>query len=327
MTAIANTTASTNPLENYTIYDPNYVPLPMGFTNNTGSICWGNSFIQLMLSIPSFNKTLLECENDLLGNNLAMECIKLIKSQLSGEESDASPTTVLNAMIYQSKIKKINLDMSTSRQDCVDTAFTAFIELLDCKKIELLFNNVYQLTIVCERCSEVAVQTRDKAFRIPIFTTFPLDTEAEFTMFLRVHPSEVDVYKCDKCGHTMKMVYREEKLKMVREVIVIIFNKYYDKKLNWFPQELHINSNNGKTLNYKLIGKVEHSGSLNSGHYWASVKRRDTDNTSPVYQNWYELNDGSAKPGNSNPTSNTFMIAYHMVEPTQRGQIKAVNNQ
>jgi ubiquitin C-terminal hydrolase len=87
---------------------------------------------------------------------------------------------------------------------------------------------------------------------------------------LKIHPSEHDYYKCDECGERMVKFYRAERLKMLREIVVIIFNKFQSKENRWFPQELSFKAKDGKpSLKYKLVGKIEHSGNASSGHYWA----------------------------------------------------------
>lgn len=130
---------------------------------------------------------------------------------------------------------------------------------------------------------------------------------------MRIHPSECEYFKCD-CGEKMVKFYRAEKLKMLREVVVIIFNKFQMKDNRWFPQELTFGAKGGSTLNYRLVGKIEHSGTRFGGHYWAQSFRG---------KSWTRLNDSGVTVGNSAHSSDTFMVAYHIVDPLEAAEEKS----
>lgn len=304
------------PVENtpeYCYYDPKFVPTKFGM-NNIGAICWCNSIIQLMLGLPSVNRVLLECEEELRDNVFACEYIKVLKATLPNS-SDYPPVdttalasasaSILGAFMTQLKLRGFNLNMGVS-QECVDEAFTLFIDMFGCPRLERLFSNVYELIINCTGCQKKVSSIRDKSYRIQLFTNVQLINQEKFCTFLRIHPSECDFYKCE-CGEKMAKFYRAERLKMLREVVVIIFNKFQNKDNRWFPQELIFNARNGRPpLKYRIAGKVEHSGSRFGGHYWAQSLRDDK---------WYRLNDSSVTDGESQPNASTFMVAYHIVDP------------
>lgn len=309
----------------YVTYDAKFVPWSFGF-NNIGAICWGNSLIQFMLSIPSLNKTVLECESSLSSNPFAMEYIKLVKSCIDNPVTSeqiqqplyqndsqlATASASILAKLIQRAHKKGQSCKMGMGQECADEAFTLFIEMLDCSAVDRLFNNVYELSIKCTNpsCGKIVSSIRDKSFRIAMFDDNYITTQEQFARYLKIHPSQVDFYKCDDCGNKMAKTYRSETLKMIREVIVIIFNKYYVKTHKWFPQELSFGSINNTTLKYELCAKIEHSGTTSGGHYWAETKRWDENATA---QDWYRMNDSHVSKATSQPTPNTFMIAYHLV--------------
>jgi ubiquitin C-terminal hydrolase len=56
-------------------------------------------------------------------------------------------------------------------------------------------------------------------------------------------------------------------------------------------------------LRYKLIGKIEHTGTMNGGHYWAHSFRAGS---------WWKINDANLAPSNAESSENTFIVAYHM---------------
>jgi len=298
----------------YLYYNSSFVPTKFGM-NNVGAICWCNSMIQLMLSLPSVNQTLLECEEELKDNAFASEYIKVLRATLPNSPElppvdtsrlAAASAAILGGFLTRVRTECKNLNISSS-QECADEAFTLFIDMLGCPRVEKLFSNVYELIITCKTCQKRVSSVRDKSYRIQLFTNVHLEDQEKFCRFLKIHPSECDYYKCEKCGEIMSKFFRAEKLKMLREVVVIIFNKFQMKDNRWFPQELIFRARDNKPpLKYKLVSIIEHSGTRFGGHYWVQSFRDGS---------WCRLNDSSVTLGDPNPTSATFMIAYHLVEP------------
>lgn len=300
----------------YYYYDSKFVPTRFGL-NNVGAICWCNSMIQIFLGLSSMNRVLLECEKELSENVFAREYIKVLKATLpnspdyppiSTEKLAGASAAILGAFLTQLRVKGSHLNMSFG-QECVDEAFTLFIDMFGCPRLERLFSNVYELVITCTGCKNKVSTIRDKSYKINLFTRVQLNNQEQFCTYLKIHPSEHDYFKCD-CGERMVNFYRAERLKMLREVVVIIFNKFQSKENRWFPQELTFKARDGKApLKYKLVGKIEHSGNMHGGHYWAHSFRDGK---------WNRLNDSSVTDGDSNPNATTFMIAYHMVDPNEQ---------
>lgn len=305
------------PVQEYYYYDPAYVPVKFGM-QNTGAICWFNSLLQMMLGLPALNRTLLECESELKSNPFATEYIKVLKaSGIGSSDVPVNPASllpasaaILGALLIRTRQKGIRMNMGVG-QECADEGFITFIEMLDCPQVERLFSNVYELIIDCAGCKKKVSSIRDKSFRIQMFTQVPLETKEKFCTYLRIHPSEHDYFKCD-CGHMMTKFYRAEKLKMLREIVVIMFNKFITKDVRWFPQELTFKGRDNRDLNYRLVGKIEHSGTRLSGHYWAHSVRNGE---------WTCLNDSGVSAGNSEPSPNTFLCAYHLVNPGDSNQV------
>lgn len=308
------------PKPDYMYYDSKYVPEPFGL-NNIGAICWCNSLLQMMLGLPSLNKVLLDSENELSGNPFAMEYIKVLKATLPNDINiaiDTSKLTIASAAVlggFLTKLRQNGLTIQMGAgQECVDEAFTLFIDMFGCPKIENLFSNVYELIVECKHCKKKVSSIRDKSYRLQLFTNVKLEDQNKFCGFLKVHPSECDFYKCEECGNCMSKFFRAERLRMLREVVVIIFNKFQMKDNRWFPQKLVFGAKKKHPddapppLTYKLVGKIEHSGTTSGGHYWAQSLRGN---------NWYRLNDNSVMYGDHTPTHNTFMVAYHLVDPEE----------
>lgn len=287
--------------QEYLTYDTDYVPpaFPLG---NPGALCWFNSLLQTMLGMSALNRAILEAADDLHDNVFAREYIRILNVALAGDGASlaGASSTLLQAMIDQARRERIPLSLGNG-QECADEGFVKFVELLKCPHVEKLFDSVYELNITCTSCKKVASSVRDRSSRIQMFSQVPITTQDLFARYLRAHPSECSYYKCD-CGHTMANFQRVEKLKMLREIMVIVFDKFVAKSNKWFPETLSFRNTSGGQTQYKLIGKIEHSGTMHSGHYWAhSLRGR-----------WMQMNDTSVHPGSSTPAPGTFMVVYHM---------------
>ena len=303
----------------YQYYDEGLTTANFGL-NNTGVICWCNSLLQVLFSLPALNKVLLEYEDELRDNIFAAEYIRALRAGLAqaGALSNDNNTIpyaaggldnvsgrILRAFMLRLKQKNMTLNIGNG-QECTDEAFTMFIDMFGCPAVERMFSNIYELSIKCPACRKIASLTRDKAYRITMFAKL-LETPEQFCNYIRLHPSECSEYKCD-CGHVMTNFYRTEKLKMLREIVVIMFNKFQHKDNRWFPQTLKFRAKVGHNLQYRLVGKIEHSGTMFGGHYWAHALRRGT---------WTKFNDSAVTAGTPEPTEHTFMLVYHIVHPDE----------
>jgi ubiquitin carboxyl-terminal hydrolase 2/21 len=192
-------------------------------------------------------------------------------------------------------------------EECANEGFVWFIDMLGCSRVERLLLNRYEISFICPNCNKDAFRVIDKAYQIEMFTKIRIETQDDFIDWLKVHPEEGDAYKCEKCGHCVVKFNKKRQLKRMSEIVIVVFNQYQEKTKRWFPPQLTFPTNNGGTLNYQLVGKIEHSGTMHGGHYWAQ-SLRDGD--------WAQLND-NAMPclGNSKPTPETYMIAYHLMPP------------
>jgi ubiquitin C-terminal hydrolase len=93
---------------------------------------------------------------------------------------------------------------------------------------------------------------------------------------------------------------------MIPEIIVCSFNIYARNGVartpRYFPLTLEFPATSGGTMMYKLVGQIEHSGSLAGGHYWARGLRKN---------GVFRLNDTSTAPSTFETTSGTYIVAYH----------------
>lgn len=291
----------------YAVYNPAEVPEPFGLYN-TGVICWCNSLLQVLLSCSSLNETLLKNANALVDNPLATEYIQILRAttKTPGPINHAalalSGQNILKAFIHAIRLRGQSVGQWTS-QECVNEAFTMFIDIFNCEPVSKLFTNIYELSITCDGCGKTVSTIRDKSYSVHMFHGFKLKTEKQFCTWIRAHISENDHFACT-CGKVMSKYNRIEKLKMLSEIVVIVFNKFYVKSNIWFPDQLHFDTKNNTVLTYRLVGQIEHGGNMQGGHYHARALRGDS---------FKCFNDASVSEQPAGSTPETYMIVYHLV--------------
>lgn len=290
----------------YLYYNANFVPAAFGL-KNSGVICWFNSTLQFLLGIPSFNELLLACKKDLENNKLATAYIELLNDAL--HNSNKTGFIGRNAEILAEYRKMLRVNHSTiqtgNKQECADESITFIIELLGCKRIEQLFTLSYEKISKCGRCGNIQTSPRDFNTKIIVYDNAHLNTPADFQQYLKYNPSVLTDYTCENCKITSPTSNEVRILKMLNEVIIIIFSKYTRKFNTSFPDTLEFNSTDGNKLTYDLIGKIEHFGNASGGHYVAHSKRKGK---------WYLLDDNTVTDGDWHPSTNTYMLAYHLVK-------------
>lgn len=298
-------------------YDPKSVPPPNGFFN-TGAICYWNALIQSLVSLPAFNRALLANEDKLSKNEIASAIINYLKESFESTDDVETNTRkfanrsnlVLKALV--AKMRKThrftNLEFG-QRQESASEGFVLLIDMLNSKEIERVFHNRYSATSWCDTCKKTIMDTTDMSFQINMFfNNKPTDAESFKNQILK-YASVHEGYKCEECDAITEKGSRHHSLKMLREVVVIEFNKYMIKDMRWFPEEMEFPSTYAKPLKYKLISIIEHSGGLSGGHYWCRAWRP----TSPTDGKFYKFNDESVSDADSSPSTASYMLFYHVV--------------
>ena len=277
-------------------------------------------------------------------NPVARKLIELIKAALSLKESisdnhqehliklnisNLSPDIWKEMVMFLCKKNGVKIQQFMAGQQCAGEGFHCLLESLDnCNAIQNIFLHRYKFMIYCDDCNKCVstVDSMNNLFEVqPDLKTEQLEkfkrydkvcleanseyNNQEMNMFLAKQSGYVDKFyicpECKKDGEKYKISY----LVMVPEVLVILSKKYTSER------KLHINTEFPKTLEfagldsntklkYEAVSQIEHSGSLESGHYWAISRRNN---------GWYKLNDNSVTKSEFNPTENTYIVFYHLV--------------
>jgi len=327
----------------YIYYDDKYVPKPFGVIN-TGSICWFNSAIQTLLSCSQFNYMMIEKEEKLKNNKLAITYIEILKTLFNNEETnkpdqDTISIKLLKSMISELKKQKRKSDLASFGQKDASEGIIMFIDLIDpvCEYgIFQLFLHRYENTSICLNCKNISYTNKTEPPNIPNDITFRsvINTEKEFIENILTHWSPNDGITCEKCGVKSDNSVVLYILKMVREIIMIIIRNTNEGSINPknmikneisldkfeypYPEFIYMPSISNSKLKYKLVSVIEQFGgrqwnnSLNNrasstsgGHYTATCYRDGK---------YWDLNDTMVNSSSFKHSKNAYVLMYCLTE-------------
>lgn len=293
------------------VYNDDFIPDVMRL-NNTGVICYFNSLMQVLFSCSAFNQHMLENKSlfvdaELKGKPLGIMYIKLLEENgilLDGTKvirTSKTPfnihlgtvTPILKELIESRRKKKSSANLLHHQQECYSDGFIYFIEELSDvdPTIGDLFSIRYKMVIYCRVCKTTKQGPQDKPnFYYPLFEENPilqgnLDSKTRIEDYIKRQIHIPEDYKCDKCKSENKPIVNNGvkictpniqqiyKLARISSIIMLVFNKYNEKKHVYFPDSLDFISAQGSLLHYELIAQVEHYGTKNAGHYLTKCRR------------------------------------------------------
>ena len=304
-------------------YDEKFVPNSFGLVN-TGSICYFNSMLQLVISCSSFTRKILELGEEMNKTLTGTELLKFVKmyTDVNSVDIGICSTNILNALKQDLIRKKSKIHFGIG-QESASEALCLLIDVIDNKEIESLFLQRNLCIIQCLECKSKH-QEIDTTIIYNYFHHSADSKDDSFVKNIRVQKSLTEDYRCNDClcicggkinnGFCSNCNKKAKKRKSIRvyyltripEIFICTFNIYFDNKSKYYPLEMTFPSNNDNKLRYKLVGRVNHVGSsLNSGHYYADCVRKN---------GIYRLNDSSVSISRLNPNiEKTYILAYHYI--------------
>lgn len=287
---------------------------PFGL-NNTGAICYFNALTQSLLSCTSITKIIqnFSGESELNGTLTGKAFINAFLTALSTDRVDVSniSSKLLHALITDIKGKNTFGKMQESASEGLVLLLDA-MENPDSKEhpITKLFQHEYNVKLFCNKCKDIVSEQKDFGIDINLFFQDRLDKMSkpeDFVDAIYQHISPLDNdYVCPKCK-TRTNGIRLHTLRYAPEIMVCKFMVYNPilRKMNYFPIEMKFPGTGNNVISYKLVAQIEHSGSLEGGHYWCRARRGDD----KIY-NFDDTNVGSASFSSS---SGTYMLFYQRI--------------
>ena len=298
-------------------YSADFVPNPFGLMN-TGSICYFNSLMQAIVGCPALNSAVLDAAR----TKTAMAYRDFVRSRTVAPEHSPPVLQVLLGDVSPARRAKFG-----NGQECASEAFMYFSEAIG-DEFSDLFSYAYSCDVFCPACDGVVSNSRDSSTQLDLFflgnafvepdaadgrptaacASDQPRADSEFIQQIMRHRQVLDDYECPVCRGKGEKI-RTYNLVRLPDILVCIFDIYGFKHPRpvvprYFPRRFEVPARDGGQLGYRLVGQVEHFGSMGGGHYVARGLRRDG--------RVYNFNDSAVSPGEFAATPNTYMVVYHI---------------
>lgn len=313
---------------------------------NTGSICYLNSFVQSLLSCTSITRFFLDNRDRYTtsNNKVALAYIKLIDALIAfrdlrgitrpGNDPEllevynkiqlknnnfSRPVTLSGSGIFHEimsiiKSKYPNKKFGAGQEDSGE-GLTLFLDAIDDPKLYDQFMHNVQARIYCTYCKKDISANNDKSciFEVPQkllgFSVNPDSEPVEFEDPLNMHIRQsISMLNDYKCPECKNnKCFIIYSLAGTSSLITVMFNKFMSKKNISYPPDIYFPIDSGKFIQYKAVASVEHSGHGGGGHYWAKCLRRNINNG----VNIHELNDARVSASDMEPCRESYIIFYH----------------
>src|SRR3990170_8833101 len=229
----------------YLYYDPAYVAKGFGL-NNIGSICWFNSALQSLISCSQFNNIILKKEEQLKDNRIATTYIELIKKSFQAEDLSSLSTystTLLIALVNELKKQKKISDLLTIGQKDASEGLLMLLDLIGCKPLEVLFYHRYETDSICLKCDKVSYTNKTEPPNIMNVLSFrkEISDSKDFVKEILFHWVPNDGIKCENCGEQTDNSVVLYKLKMMRELTMIVIRNTAENLINRHGKNVFFN--------------------------------------------------------------------------------------
>lgn len=296
-------------------YDISVIGHGKGFTNLTSTMCYHNSLMQCILSLPAVYKAILKTKFQHFLTNTLKRLWEVYYefAENKNDELDQLNQKLWQAIIQISKQRSDLRQFDTGQQDASE-GLLLFLSVIEKSVPDLYvrFEHMYSHVIYCVDCQAkktvkkkgtiIHVKQSFKSNQHPMFASFRQPNT--LNEYIISHDSHIEGYICEKCK-SKKDKFSLYVIQGLPEILPILFEKYHDKTETKFPEELTFHSAiPGRMLVYRLVAQCEHSGGQGGGHYWAITQRSN---------GVVNLNDARVTPSVFTPTTNTYMIFYHYV--------------
>jgi len=264
--------------------------------NNTGTLCYLNSLIQCLMSLPAFNETLVNnyspeigCKNDILQSIYNLYSKNKYRDIPSNEIKTETTRSVLAAM-YRMRMKHQAYSIGLGSQEDAGEALKFILECLGDKFAEV-FHVSHKMVIKCLKCEKKHMSNNAPT---EIFINMSannsqihgeLDNKEAIENHIKICMIAPEDYKCENCDEvntkTKSNIRQFYYLSEMSSVLVLSFHGFqhnlingsYKREARYFPQTLDFITESKKKLHYKVVAQIEQFGNLNFGHYTANCHK------------------------------------------------------
>ena len=299
-------------------YDERLAPAPFGL-NNTGAICYFNGLLQALAGCTALTRAVLADPAYLRRTVTGTALLAFVEAYSRGASNNIAhhSAAIQQALVADLTARRPHVHFG-SGQESASEALVHLLDMLELPgeapgsgQLTRLFLHRFRCDLRCRACGAISSTATDHAvnsnlFHIDQMAVPPGADVARFTAAVCFQASELDTgaasgpTPCAKCGAALQRVYY---LTMAPEIILCMFNLYGPRPLREFPPQLCIPALGGGGLDYRLVGQVEHAGTLAGGHYWARGLRAGG--------RVYLFNDASVAASEFAATPSTYIVAYH----------------
>ena len=279
----------------------------VGFINK-GNTCYANAILQALSTIPSFWCQQLS-ESGVI-SPLARS-VSLNLSLLGKRSSPIDPSNFLRALqnlISRTRNSPFNVN---TMQDASEILQIIIDEL---KGTSILADDIISSSLktitFCEQCNSFdSAETKHEIIQLPLTNSI--------TSSLNSFLSPVDCRGSNKCFcgvcNSLQNSVRTTEFSRCGNILVLQLIRYVDvngkiskdnRKVNLFKDSITIPVivDNVVSMNkpFKLRASINHSGTLNAGHYWAFIKEDSSNSwlkcndTSVIQTNFFDLQNDSS---------------------------------
>jgi ubiquitin C-terminal hydrolase len=237
---------------------------------NTREICWFNSLIQSLISVPQFVSTVRTESAMVIADTVENRVLIAFALFL---RTIAQPYPVQSALPILGVFANLVKDFG-HRQEDAHEGFHLLIDKMP-PAVGKIFESQWCVDLYCDTCKHIVSHASglEKMIQVIMEREFiPIEASGDpFMQFLSGHMTFLEGYKCPKCT-TVGRAMRIARLVQPPDVLVVSFNKYTGK---WEspPYSARINVNYmprpkiSEMANYDLVAIIHHLGNMNGGHY------------------------------------------------------------
>lgn len=302
-----------------TIYDKEWVPSKFGLIN-PNTLCYFNSLLQSLMSCSAPTQYIIEwpehdrtSKKDVKPDNPLWDTFHTFLLDAMGDTPPKSAKPVIEML--RAKLVELKKPRFGIGQEDAGEGFHLLLDCMGDDAYAQHFMHRYVHDMYCPECKDIVSSKNDTSFHVEIPPNYAQnvvewedDSEVNYSgvlnQYIRHHITVLDDYKCPKCKNE-KNIIRLSHMVLVPNVLVIQYNKFAGKFTSPCPLTLTFPSKSNKNpLNYKLVAKIEHFGSMGGGHYVAHCLRNDK----PLL-----FNDSSVSEGTFTTSPATYICFYHIV--------------